>query len=169
MCPCSKLEAWRSDLSHPVRISISGWSGVGKVLRVTRVTSSLNYKGKLISSKCSSLYLAIRTWAVQMAGLIETKTIFSCNQLIVSSQAAPAVTRSLFYSSSWKDLQRAARVCTSSLPDDGQRWCAVMKSSGNLNHSAPVSRSQLLCTLNFPSVEHWANMASGLGKPHGWR
>lgn len=76
MCHRSDLDAWRSDLSHPVRISISGWSGVGKALRVPLVTPLLNYKRKLISSKCGSLHVAIRAPKVQMAGLIEMKTIF---------------------------------------------------------------------------------------------
>ena len=76
VCSCSNPEAGRADPSHPVRISIWGCSGVGKVLGGTPVTPLLNYKSKVISSKCSSFHSALRARAVQMAGLVEMKTIF---------------------------------------------------------------------------------------------
>lgn len=76
VCSRRNPEPGRAGLSRAVRISTSGCSGVGTVLRGTPVTPSLNYKSKLISSKCSSFHSALRARAVQMAGLVEMKTIF---------------------------------------------------------------------------------------------
>ena len=76
VCSCSNPEPGRADPSHAVRTSASGCSGVGTVLRGTPVTPSLNHKSKLISSKCSSFHSALTARAVQLAGLVEMKTIF---------------------------------------------------------------------------------------------